>query len=131
MPDGMFDEIGGLDDPEWILKHCLYKLFTSPRALEKVDRFIKEGYVAGELNWSIQKWSDEVGEEFEVEPYEGFMAFLGGDEHGYYENDEYSIFHNDEVFYSRLASALDWYASKHPEKSDVVDRLKVAMAVGF
>ncbi|ABC30294.1 hypothetical protein HCH_03552 [Hahella chejuensis KCTC 2396] len=25
----------------------------------------------------------EVGEEFEVEPYEGFMAFVGGDEHGH------------------------------------------------
>lgn len=129
MNDFLYKKIGGLGDPEWVLRHCLNKLVNSPCFINKMERFYEEGYVAGALNWSIQKWSDEVGYEFDVEPYDGYMAYVGGDEHGYGENYEYKSFHDERMFIECLGDALEWYVNKYPDKRAEIDNLKLLFKI--
>jgi hypothetical protein len=119
-----FNELGEPKNPEWVIKHCINKLVTSRRFIAKVELLIKEGEASGELDWSIHKWDESVGEDYEVEPYEGFMAYVGPGEHGFVEVEEFEAYCSETELNDYLLEAMEWYCKKNPEQVDEVEKLK-------
>ncbi len=125
-----FNELGEPKNPEWVIKHCIYRIRTSSYFLAHVEHLIKEGEASGELDWSIHKWDESVGEDYEVEPYEGFMAYVGPGEHGFGFGDdkEFEAYCSETELNDYLLEAMEWYCKKNPEQVDEVEKLKLMLS---
>jgi hypothetical protein len=119
----LFQVIKPFKDSEWILKHCFNKLFDSERTIIKIQRFLEEGETGGELDWSIQKWSLDVEHFFEVPEYEGYMAYVGAEEHGQ-DEEEHMSFHTEETVNTYLIKGLEWYLLAHPELTTQIEVIR-------
>ncbi len=124
MTDSLFNEQGEPNSPEWVIEHCIYRIFSSALVLKLVEDLIKEGDVSGELDWSIHKWDESVGQDYGVEPYEGFMAYVGPGEHGFGfgEDKEFEAYCSETELHDYLLKAMDQYCKNNPEKVEEVEK---------
>ncbi|AZZ90696.1 hypothetical protein EUZ85_08210 [Hahella sp. KA22] len=110
------------DDADWPVKHCLNKMLNSFSFPHKVKDLVT-GECGGEIDWHILKWSKDVGSDFQVEKYDGFMAYLGHEEHGLSDGEIFCIIPKSKLV-SYLKEACDFYGKYQDTTPSDIESLK-------
>lgn len=101
---------------DWVIKACINRMVDSPYFIDKVKELLNDGETGGDIDWGIQKWSEEIGEVYHVEYFAGYRAFMGPDEHGLNDTDEdVEFFCEFNELQKYIKEALLWYQNKCPE----------------
>lgn len=97
------------DDTLWMFKNCLNKIADESNFYDRLSRLFEgDGQIGGEYDWAIHRWSEEIGEDYEVGKFEGFRVYLGPGEHGFDDDEELDAYCDEQTMLDLVQQVIDW-----------------------
>lgn len=106
-----FNNIEAKDDDYWTVRNCLVHLLSKDIIdIQAFHKLIVDGGVSGDVNWGIEKWNIYSEEDHGIKvPYDGYLFFIGEDEHGIIGKGELQIILTKDEIKPYLYSIVNWY----------------------
>jgi len=96
-----------------IVVNCLVHMLSQDEInINLFKRLIENGGVSGDIDWGIEEWNiySEVDHGIK-DKYEGYLFFIGEDEHGIDGKGELQVILNKDEIRPYIKNIIDWYSN--------------------
>lgn len=109
------------DNQKWVLKYCINLMADSVHFNQKLRDLLIGGETGGEIDWGIHRWAEHSRDDYNVERFDGFRAYLGPDEHGKNIDNDIDVIVSEEELRQYLLIACNWVIKKKPELKTTIE----------